>query len=569
MLIAKKIKDIWERYPSSIITVVLVFFALLFFIIAVGSVQHDSATDDEPAHIVAGYIKLKYGYFDFYNEQPPLINSLSAFPLLFTNVHLDSVWQTDKNHWGVGHQFLYTSGNNPDDILFLARIPIILLYILLCFMVYLFIVDITKSRITGLFGFLLTGFCPTLLAHGRLATVDMGVTLFMFVAVYLFLRFLYKPTYWHAVMTGLITGLALLSKISALFLFGYFAIIFVFYLFYERLNIKQIMQLCLKGLVMTGMMLLTIWMVYFLEMKYSYVQMAYPSVRNNLFQYLMIPFREYFKQIQSVYRWVMHPYDKPQFLLGQFSFVGWWYYYPVVFFLKTTLAALLLACTLGLLCLKKIFFPSAEQGEKNKKTRFTVISIILFLLLFMGISMMSKIDLGVRYILPIYPFFYVLIAIGSYRVVTTSSHIYRRYIIGTILVFLFWHSISSIVSYPGYLGYFNEIIGNNRRADTYVVDSNLDWGQDLRRLTNWVEEHQISKIHIDYFGGGDPSYYLKDKVIPWQSTFQKEKGYYAVSRHFYRTSAFYQDRGTDYDHYFTNDEYLTTIGTSIYVYKVD
>jgi hypothetical protein len=85
-------------------------------------------------------------------------------------------------------------------------------------------------------------------------------------------------------------------------------------------------------------------------------------------------------------------------------------------------------------------------------------------------------------------------------------------------ILILWQAISVIKIYPHFLAYFNEIAGGPDRGYIYTVDSNLDWGQDLKRLKEWVEENKIEKIYVDYFGGGDSKYYLKEKFEPWWGT---------------------------------------------------
>ena len=68
------------------------------------------------------------------------------------------------------------------------------------------------------------------------------------------------------------------------------------------------------------------------------------------------------------------------------------------------------------------------------------------------------------------------------------------------------------------MAYFNEIVGRPDQGYLYTVDSNLDWGQDLKRLVKWTDEKGVDKIYVDYFGGADAKYYLKDKFMPWWGT---------------------------------------------------
>ena len=83
---------------------------------------------------------------------------------------------------------------------------------------------------------------------------------------------------------------------------------------------------------------------------------------------------------------------------------------------------------------------------------------------------------------------------------------------------MLWLALEVILVFPHYLSYFNEIAGATANGYKYAVDSNYDWGQDLKRLIRYVEKKKIAKIGVDYFGGGSPKYYLGEKFIPWWSS---------------------------------------------------
>lgn len=560
------------RYEKIIFLVLLISGAALLVSLSLLSVAQDTATDDEPAHIVAGYIKLKHGYFDFYPEQPPLINTLSALPLLFQNLRLDPIWETNKNHWSVGHEFLYRSGNDAAQILLLSRIPIVVLFLLLCLVLAWCTYRHTRSRSIALLVFYMAALCPNLMAHGRLATVDMGVTLFMLLAVLCYAEFLQRPRLTSASLTGLFIAGACLSKVSALILFPYCALAGIFFLTWtKRWHWKYLKDYLLGGLVIFGVIFIVYELLYGLLISPEYLSSFYPDAVNNFLFRLGVPFQEYWKNIQAVYRWVSQDYDKPQFLWGQFSFSGWWYYYPITFILKSSIPTVLLFLLSLLFFLNESISFIRKKASAAARTIFPFAAlIVLFIVLFLVVSSSSRIDLGVRYILPVYPFIYIFIGISlwcfgrsklSKRIPVWLKTLFFALLIGSIL-------FSNLRSFPGYLGYFNEFIPQ-RDADRYLIDSNLDWGQDLRRLADWVDQNRLERIHVDYFGGGDVEYYLGKKAIPWQSTRELEPGYYAVSRHFFRTSDYFDDKGGQgYEKYLQNAEFVALIGTSIYIYYV-
>ena len=137
-----------------------------------------------------------------------------------------------------------------------------------------------------------------------------------------------------------------------------------------------------------------------------------------------------------------------------------------------------------------------------------------------------------------------------------------------------WLLAETIMVFPYYLTYFNEFAGGPSGGHRYVVDSNLDWGQDLKRLADWVDANNIKKISLDYFGWADPSYYLGDKAV-WirngrytnAGEFVRDNpdgGYIAVSVTFYQQSI-----ATDKNYgWLTEYPPVIVVGNSIFVWHI-
>ena len=162
----------------------------------------------------------------------------------------------------------------------------------------------------------------------------------------------------------------------------------------------------------------------------------------------------------------------------------------------------------------------------------------------------------------------------------------KKIALSLILILLLWYAFSSISVFPHYLSYFNELVGGPKSGYEYVVDSNCDWGQDLKRLTKWVNSQGIGKIYVDYFGGGDVKYYLGEKVFPWygacwwqwwgihQDIQNFPKGnYLAVSATFLQNGRGKPLTGSNVYwgcyNWLNNYEPITQIGNSILVYYIN
>lgn len=496
--------------------------AIVVATLAIAGARNDSATADEPAHIASGLIKITQGRLTFYRAQAPLMNVLTATPLAIAGYRVPAT--LPQRSWVAGHELLYRSGYDARRMLLLARLPTIALLIALAFAVSLFVFDVTRNQTAATIAFALTAFCPNLLAHGRLATVDLGVAFFLFIAAALFLRLLREPSTPIAIACGLATACAIASKTSG-------ALIVVFFLALAIVRYRDAMKIE-RALIVAAATAIAFFALFYMLLARS----LDPT----------LAFREYLAAMDIVRGLYARGYTLPQFLLGEFSRTGWPHYHLVAFLLKTTLPVLLLT----ILTLVAVV----------KRRRFETFALLAFAILFLVVSSFSKLNLGLRHILPMYPFLYAAIAI-------TLADASKRIVIPALLVA--WHVVAALAAYPSYLSYFNPLIGSTRNADAFLIDSNLDWGQDLHRLARWSGQQPL-RVH--YFGGGDLAYEFGARAMAWPGPRAEvlPKGLFAVSKHVYRIS-FMPGTRERYDEYLERSRatYVTTVGGSMDVYRVE
>jgi len=218
--------------------------------------------------------------------------------------------------------------------------------------------------------------------------------------------------------------------------------------------------------------------------------------------------------------------------------------------------------------------------------------MLLWLAMYWYLSINANLNIGVRHLLPTYGFVFILLAGQISQILTklktkiekvkTTTKKFKpvfsfslSFFIFTFYFLLGWYVYENVSVYPYYLTYFNQVAGGPSGGHRYAVDSNLDWGQDLKRLTMWVEDNDIDKIHLDYFGWADQKYYLKDKLVWINAGTYKDKrdflaenpdgGYLAVSASFYMGS-----REDPVNNYIWLDAYrpIATIGNSIFVWEI-
>ena len=209
------------------------------------------------------------------------------------------------------------------------------------------------------------------------------------------------------------------------------------------------------------------------------------------------------------------------FLFGEVRPFGWWYYFPVAVALKSTLASLVL----GLCALFARRFRVAGEA--------LAASVAI-----LGVSMTSHLDLGVRYVLPIY----APLAVAGAAASMAMFHHHRLRIAAALLIA--WHAVASLIAIPDAFPYFNELAG--RRPWLILLDSNIDWGQDLLRLRRVVRAKKIERIGITTLGWHDydklgfpPSYELRGDL--------PSQGWVAVSEHMYGFFGYYWLKGRRYE----------------------
>lgn len=576
-------------------------FLLTFMaVLAISSMAGDSLTMDESSHLPAGYSYLVQKDMRINPEHPPLIKDLAGFPLLFIkDIKFPSeikAWKEDINgQWDFGSYFLYKTGNPVDKMIFWGRIPMILILIVLGIYIFRWAKELFGNR-AALISLFLFSFSPTFLAHGRLVTTDVGAAAGALIATYYFWRFLKDSSIKNLIIAGIVFGLAELAKFSLILLFPFFGILVIVWAIVKSSNFKEFLKIFGKYFLY---FILIIFIGYLLIWGfYLYHTWNYPAEKQvNDTKFILSSFGN--RTIADLVVWMA---DKPilraiayyilgllmvlqrtvggntGYFLGEISAAGWKNYFPVIYSIKEPLTfhiLTLIAILYSVWLTKKHFWQNTFQRLRDwLKNHFPEFAMLVFIGIYWTVSLRGNLNIGVRHLLPVFPFTILLVG-GTISKILKEPFLKTKYAI--LAVLLLWQAISVIKIYPYFLTYFNELSGGPSKGYMYVVDSNLDWGQDLKRLKKWVNENNIDKIYIDYFGGGSPEYYLKAKHARWWGTRdQKElpKGsYLAVSVNYLQqgraipTSGF--DKPTGY--YLWLDKYtpIANIGNSIFVYYID
>jgi len=516
----------------------------IMFIVGLASYKQDALTMDEQSHIGAGYSYLSQQDFRINPEHPPLIKDLSAIPLLFLDLNFpveDAAWTEGiNNQWIFGNKFIFNSGNNADQLIFWARLPMLLVLLSLGWFLFWW----TKKEFgkeVSLITLFLFSFSPSFIAHGRLVTTDIGAVLGFVLSTYFWLKFLRNPSTKNVIYAGLIFGFSMLLKFSLALLVPFFGIVTLVYVLIKKENLIQYLgKSILIGLI--GL-IFVIWPVYQVHVTNYPAERQVIDTTSMLQPTMMNPLRELLISMANIpiirsiglyFTGLLMATQRTAFgnttyFLGKMANWSYRSYFPVIYLLKIPVAFHILTLTTLLLLISQKFKKDQATIKEKIESHFTEFSMLVFLLIYWSTSILGNLNLGIRHLLPVFPFTYILVSlylVGFIEKIKKPT--LKKASISFISLCLVWYAGSSLINYPYYISYFNEIVGTDN-GYKYVVDSNYDWGQDFKRLVEWVDENNIDKIKIDYFGGADVNYYLEDKAVWFDSSSGIQKGFVAVS----------------------------------------
>ena len=495
----------------------------VFLILAVTSLARKNATFDEVSHIPAGYASVRTGEFRLNPEHPPLAKLLAGLPLLSLGLgdprdlpeYAGPLKWEGARQWEFGRALLYGSAVPANRIVFWARIPLVLLTAALGLFVYRWSREI-HGEAGGLLSLCLFAFSPNLLAHGRLVTTDALISLFSLLASYHLWRNLVAPPGRSWLPYSVALALAFLTKYSAVVLLPGVGGIVLVWLLLEKPPREAARQVLRKFAVATALPLVLV--------------LAFGFGPARPFAYLA-GFQEAFAKLST---------DYPFYLAGRLSKDGFYSYYVVAFLLKTPIPTLLLI--------------AASLLTLRKHPRVALAAILVPAFLFFLAPTLQRYNIGIRYVLPVFPFLFVL-AGGSVRLLSLPQ---RRLYAVTGAVLLGWLAMGTVLSYPHYIPYFNEIGGGPKGGIRWLDDSNIDWGQDLMALGKIAREEGFEGMGVLYHGMALPKYYLPDSYVPPDAEIlhPRRGQVYAVSAQMALRMGWLQ-----------KGEPFRTVGHSIYLYR--
>ena len=466
-----------------------------------------SATWDEPFHIVAGYRHWECGDYGILPEQPPLLKLLATLPIrsqsfIESPVPCGSKITPVLPGFLMGAQFL--SQNGVDRILLRTRLAASLISLLLAALVFLAALEMF-GKPEAFVALALFAFEPNLIAHGSLVTSDMPGAAMTFAAVYAFYRYRQKPDVPRLLVTGLATGLALASKHSGILILPILFVLLILDTWLARGNERKtyppLGRTILNAAAVYAAILLlgltVLWATYGFRYRalpgatsdaFTAAAVPDPKTANTLFGKTLELIRPAHIVPEAYFQGfaLMSEAKRRTFLLGEIYPTAKWFYFPVAFTIKSSIALLLLL-PLALL--------TPELYRKHPRA-------MLFLLLpslgFFALSLTSGLNIGIRHILTVYPFFITIAAAGA----CTLTRKYRVFSYALIALLLF-HAFTAVRTAPNYIAFANDLWGGTNNTYRLLHDSNVDLGQNLKVIDDYLKRADIHDCWLAYYGNGE------------------------------------------------------------------
>jgi hypothetical protein len=561
----------------------------------------------EDAILASGVSHYKYQRFDLYRVNPPFVRLLAAFPVKGELLLQENVWRRynisplERSEFVVG---LDVVCNHPEfkRLIFHARLLTILFFGLVGVLVCFF----CGKQFSGLFGgfivILLWCFSPYVLGHGSTIMNDLPAAAMAISSIYFFWQWLKSAEMLEAFIAGIVLGFAELTKFTLLIFYPLFIILWLFYRLsdfrtFSRSDwlrqIKQFSVVLIISVVVINMCYIFEGSGKFLG-SYRFQTKLFTGYKtlkdipldggnrfaNTPFAYIPVPLPANFVQGIDTQR-LDFERGLQSYLRGEWSEHGWGYYYFYALLVKIPLGVI----GLFLLAIFCTFF----QKDCNVSWRDEMVILLPGLVLLLFVSSQSGFSVHSRYVIPALPFLFIWTSkVGKVFLLR------KRFLQVLVLIFLVWSIFSSLWIYPHSISYFNELSAilptpkepiapqepagrsfivtllnsGARNGGRHLLDSNIDWGQDIFYLERWRMKHsEIKEIYTALYS----SYPLEKTKIPSKSmplltndsrsNWDPKPGWYAISvNHLY-------DRERQYRH-FLKLKPIDSAGYSIYIYHV-
>lgn len=473
-------RPLFTRHGSRWVGVALAALLLIAGGAILGAMQRTSTTFDEIVMIAAGARGFETGDWKMAPEHPPLVQYLYGLP-----VHLSGPAYPDESgvppearthmgyRYGYAQGFFWRSGNDPEVLAFLGRLPAVLCALALVLVVFLYARRIGGNG-AGLLAAAATATLPDVLAHGGVAYNDLPLALAFLGAIWAIDEAVRGPTLGRALLAGLLIGLALGTKNSAIALAPIAVLLLAAEAAVRWRDGAWRRRAAGAAAVVLGGAYVALVLIYrgdatLTEYRYA-VNFAIGHVTEKLVT---------------------------AFLLGSTSTRGWWYFFPVAFLYKTSagLHILLGISTIGL--------AGAVRARPRSLLTSRLRAPAAGILVFGALLLRSDLNIGFRYALPLLPLLCIVAGVGVVHMWPRAHRLLKAAAFGGIML----ASVHVASYYPWFLSYISEYGPGRDENHTVLVDSSLDWGQGLLDLRRVMQREGIESVYLSYFGSALPSGY--------------------------------------------------------------
>jgi len=483
-----------------------VFLLLLVMVTEVGlSTRQESPSWDEGDHIYSGYMNWKHREYSLNPEHPPLVKLVATLPLLPLDLKVaprQGRYFKSEAYYG-GRELLFRNdpkygGNYSADTL-LFRIHMTVLVFALVPAVLLFLAGREMfGTAAGLIAMTLFVFDPTVLTNAPFVATDMGAACGFFASVYTFYRFA-KTLFWRrALLCGLAVGLALAAKHSAVLLLPMLVLLAVGevagrWKAPRRWPGRDIARMLLGMGTIAAVALFVLWGIYSFRYAMHPMGVKMPSLANHMADLssamkVLITFCARHHLLPESYLYGLADVQRvgigmPTYIFGKLYAHGQWFYFPVLLSLKWSVGML------GLLVIA-IYAFATGRVRRPREVFFLALPALFYLV----VAMAGPLNIGVRHVLPVFPFAFLLAAAGAGWLAQQ-----RRTWAFVVGVLLLWHVVDSVRTFPNYLPYANVLWGGPAKTHLYFSDSATDWGQQLKWTKHWVDANNVKQCWFAYF----------------------------------------------------------------------
>ena len=568
--------------PRKIRRIIVASLLLIHTLMLSWSAYRNSWTWDEVAFLPAGISHWHLGDFELFDVNPPLVRMVAAIPVLFAEPKLD--WDmhttnpTVRPERPIGERFLANNGERSFWLLTMARWACIPFSLLGGFVCYHWSRQLFGDT-SGILALLLWTFSPNIIAHGQLITADIGGTSIGILGFYVFWRWLQAPSWRQTLFLGGVLGLMELTKSTWVIMFGVWPAIWVCWRICSA-GERQRHWFSREGRRLAVAFVMAI---YILNLGYGFqgtgkrlgdfefistaiggpVQpgdedrgqlRSYPTsyrgtIRNQFTDTFLaaIPVPLPQKYVEGIDRQKSHfEHKNRSYIAGEWKKNGRWYYYLYALALKTPHGFWLIAfsAVLGV-----VLQPRLRMALSSEVFLLGVMALLLTF-----VSMQTGINRHLRYVLPAFPFAFILMSRSALLLNRTDWKLALPVFVGCL-----WTICSCLSETPHHLSYFNELAGGPKNGGVHLASSNVDWGQDLRFLREWLDENP--KVELDGFGWHcrvvNPAIVgITNSTVPTLPT----PGWYAVSQNIFQTK--------DSHRYFQDVSPVAWAGRSIGIFHV-